>query len=259
MTGSTFEELWATMMSLAFKDSAGPEMIFRGVTNEGFKLIPSIGRQTAKNTGGDISTLEASMLAEFKRLTVPLLKDPPRSDFEWMFLAQHYGLPTRLLDWSTNPLVGLYFASESDDQTDGALFHTRQVITDQHELFDYRTADFTDEHRATPAGKFALQPNQGTVIFLRPKYSDKRYLNQRSVFSCPANPFAEPDISEGKVIVHGGWKAEIRRRLRSLGVSTSFIYPGLAGVAGEIRSHYFQPVTSGRMTILTFKVDIPSV
>lgn len=259
MTESAFEEFWATMMALAFKDSGGPEMIFRGVTNEAFRLIPSIGRQTAKNTGGDISTLEATMLVEFKRLTVPLLKDPPRSDFEWLFLAQHYGLPTRLLDWSTNPLVGLYFASESDDQTDGALLHTRHVITDQYELFDYHTADFTAEHRATPVGIFALQPNQGTVIFLRPKYSDKRYLNQRSVFSCPADPFTELDLRAiDKFIVPGRWKAEIRRRLRSLGVSTSFIYPGLAGVAGEIRSHHFQPVTSDRMIILTARMDIPS-
>ncbi|WP_239709057.1 FRG domain-containing protein [Luteibacter sp. 9133] len=259
MTDTAFEDFWANLMSLAFKDNGSPEMIFRGVTDESFKLIPSIGRDTAKNTLGDISTLESKMLQEFKRLTVPLLRTPPETDFEWLFLAQHYGLPTRLLDWSSNPLVALFFASETTDDKDGAFLHLRHMVTDQYELFNYRTADYTAEQKAKRNSIFKIQPHQGHIIFLRPRYSDERYLNQRSVFSCPADPFSEPTlVGIGKIIIPGRWKPEIRRRLRALGVSTSFIYPGLAGVAGEIRSHHFQPVTSDRMIILTARMEVPA-
>lgn len=105
---------------------------------------------------------------------------------------------------------------------------------------------------------FTIQPHQGTVIFVRPRYTDERYLNQRSVFSCPAKPFCPPAVpTVAKLVVPGHWKPEIRKRLRALGVSTSFIYPGLAGVGGEIRSHHFQPVTTNQMTILTAHADIP--
>ena len=75
------------------------------------------------------------------------------------------------------------------DDVDGAVYTFRHMFTDQYELFDYKIADFTDEHRKAPSGFIALQPKQGKAIFIRPKYSDERYLNRKSVFSCPKDPF----------------------------------------------------------------------
>ncbi|AIF48139.1 hypothetical protein HY57_13155 [Dyella japonica A8] len=232
-------------------------MLYRGISDESYELISSLGRKTGENTGGDVSTLERSLMTEFRRLTVPLLVNPPRTDFEWLFLAQHYGLPTRLLDWSTNPLVALYFAAAEGDTTDGAFIHVQTAVTDQYELFDPSTAQFTVEHRAKPMGLFALQPHQGTVIFVRPRYSDARYLNQKSVFACPADPFTPlriPGIST--ITIPAKWKPEIRKRLRVLGISTSHIYPGLAGAASEIKSLMFNPVASGQARMITLKVDL---
>src|SRR5208283_4870979 len=111
MYSKSLDDFWIEVISIAYNHSGGPEVLFRGVTDENHKLIPSIGRDTHEHTGGDIQSLENDLLCEFKRLTVPILKTRPESEFEWLFLAQHYGLPTRLLDWSSNPLVGLFFAT----------------------------------------------------------------------------------------------------------------------------------------------------
>jgi len=45
----------------------------------------------------------------------------PNSDWEWMTLAQHHGLPTRLLDWTRNPLVAAFFSAEAEPRQDGAI------------------------------------------------------------------------------------------------------------------------------------------
>ncbi|WP_429033282.1 FRG domain-containing protein [Aeromonas veronii] len=257
---NSIDSFWADYLSFAYKDkSGGPEYIFRGVTDETHLLIPSIGRGIEDCVFGDISTVELSLMNEFKRLSAPVLNDvdTPKTEFEWLFLAQHYGLPTRLLDWSTNPLVALFFAVEKDDDIDGMVYATRQMVSDDYEIFDPTTADYTIEHRKSPISALALQSNQGKYIFIRPKYKNSRYINQGSVFTCPVNPFQPLELNSVELLkFKGAWKPELRRRLRSFGISTSFIYPGLAGIAQEVKSFTHTPIQSGQMTVATFKVNM---
>ncbi|PKG37106.1 FRG domain-containing protein [Psychromonas sp. Urea-02u-13] len=252
---SSLEEFWQKYISFAQNNnSGGPEYIYRGVSNKTHELIPSIGRNTEENTRGNISTVERDLLTEFKRLSNPILNsnDTPNTEFDWLFLAQHYGLPTRLLDWSTNPLVALYFAVESNDDIDAGVYAINHRVTDQYELFDYKTADYTDKHKLKSASVIAIQPNQSNVIFVRPKYSDNRYVNQRSVFSCPKNPFKPLELDNLQFMeLKGHWKPELRKRLRTMGVSTSYIYPGLDGIAKEVKSFIHDPISSGRRLVIT--------
>jgi hypothetical protein len=230
-----------------------PTLIYRGMSDKAYTLCPSNARHPSEHTYGDVTTLESAMLEEFKRLSLRELEFEPENEFEWLFLAQHHGLPTRLLDWSTNPLVGLYFSVEKNDDRDGVLYLTRQSVSDQYHLFDHRTADYQKRH-AIP---IAIQPRQGKVIFVRPRYKDRRYHNQASVFSCPAKPY-EPldvDVLENleSLIVPRTLKPALRERLRMLGVSASFIYPGLDGVAAEVKSLQYDPVHTGRQRVISFK------
>ena len=258
MIYNDLEEFWFEFWGKPFAgDSEGPERIFRGVTDIGHELVPSIGRNTHSGTGGDISSLERILMEEFKRLSVPELALLPTSDFEWLFLAQHYGLPTRLLDWSTSPLVALFFAVERKDEVDGAVYMAKHAVSDQYELFDPQTADYTKEKKKEPFSILPIQPSQGTVVFVRPKYTDRRYQNQKSVFSCSENPFKALEIDGLKKLEFSGHlKPALRDRLKTLGISTSFIYPGLAGVASEAKTFHYDPVTSGQMTIVTVSVDL---
>jgi hypothetical protein len=174
---NTVDEFWSDFMSLAYKEAGGADFIFRGITDEGHELIPSIGRNTKDNTKGDISSLEDALLSGFKRLTAPIVQPAPSYDWEWLFLAQHYGLPTRILDWSTNPFVALFFAAERDDVKNGAVNYLQHAVTDQYELFDHTLANYVKSEQKKWFHLFRIQPKQGNVIFVRPKYTDTRYLH----------------------------------------------------------------------------------
>ncbi len=236
----------------------GVPVLFRGEPTDGYELIPSLGRGTSTNIIGHVSLFEDDLISEFKRISAPVLNPSPTTDFEWLFLAQHYGLPTRLLDWSTNPYVGLFFAVEKDDANDASLYVVSQQISDQYELFDYRTADVKPENKKGILKVFALQGGQQDVIFIRPKYTDQRYMNQKSVFSCHSDPFKALSLPRlNKLLIKKEWKPAIRDHLRIIGIAHSYIYPSLEGVAHEVKITYFDPVKNGKRQIVTVVSDLP--
>ena len=110
----------ADLLTILAATDPGKQKWFRGQVDSGWALVPS-----AKRSAGWIKA-EGDMLKRFRQEVAGRTSLTPSHEWEWICLAQHHRLPTRLLDWSTNPLIGLYFAVESDDggdgATDGALF-----------------------------------------------------------------------------------------------------------------------------------------
>lgn len=119
---------------------------FRGQADSSWKLLPGYLRLAAPPS-------EATLLKRFKQSAAMLLDRDPKDSYDWLFLMQHYGLPTRLLDWSESPLVGLYFAvadPTSAPDKDAALWVLRPTelnrkakIDDAHE--PYFIPSFDDE------------------------------------------------------------------------------------------------------------------
>ena len=98
----------------------GTSAIYRGHRRFEWELTPAVFRNTCE---GD----ERSMLNDFRnRAPARFANCPDEQDLcGWLSLAQHYGLPTRLLDWTQSPLVGAYFAAEQhaeDDNAPGAIW-----------------------------------------------------------------------------------------------------------------------------------------
>jgi hypothetical protein len=188
-------------------------MIFRGVSKSSYELSPSIARIPLKSSE-DRFEYEEQILEDFQEKAFPHLKYEPKNSLEWLFLAQHYGIPTRLLDWTTNPLVALFFAVEKNDGDDGAVYKTIQKkwIIGAEVAFDIEEE-----------------------VGLRPKHTDVRYINQSGIFTIHPTHRMEADTKHfTKYIVPKSIKSDIRWQLYKYGIRPSFIYPGLDGVAKDV-------------------------
>lgn len=79
---------------------------YRGQSEDSWPLLPGYMRLKSPPPDGN-------MLNEFKQSAALLAEFTPQGTFDWLMLMQHYGVPTRLLDWSENPMIALYFGLQS--------------------------------------------------------------------------------------------------------------------------------------------------
>jgi hypothetical protein len=154
----------------------------------------------------------------------------PKNDFECLAFAQHYGLATRLLDWSTNPLVALYFAVEMQGETDGAVFcHMPWLIIDQENSSIDREFD--------------------KVVLLTPRPFDRRIAAQSGVFTFHVQPEtaltatqvhkeargAAPDgVDLVAIRLPAKAKPIFLRQLSAIGINRKFLFPDLEGLSAFV-------------------------
>jgi type I restriction enzyme M protein len=123
-TIGSISEFLAVAAARYFVEPRG-RWVFRGHSDASFKLIPSVGR--ASHTSRSRAKYEKSLFDIFSREARGYLPDLPDDKWERLALAQHHGLPTRLLDWTHNPLVALYFAVAAHPGVDGQVYSLRAI------------------------------------------------------------------------------------------------------------------------------------
>ncbi|MCL4274161.1 MAG: FRG domain-containing protein [Anaerolineales bacterium] len=189
--------------------------LFRGVSQENFELIPSVGRDWSEKI--DLIDWEREFLKRFREQSIAYVNPIPSNNWEWLMVAQHHGMHTRLLDWTGNPLVALYFACEKDFEKRGRIYRISEI----------------------PAINPETQPDPFSVsedYIVRPPHITPRIAAQSANFTVSKNPI-KPLQSGGKyhtIIVPGNKKKDLLDELNKYGINYATLFPGLDGVSKKL-------------------------
>lgn len=231
-----------------------PPYVFRGHANEGWDLKPTLLRilQEAGDTIEEEKALDVEVRAtdrfssEARSFLTPNEYLVSRDSVGWWSIMQHYGAPTRLLDWTASVYVAAYFAVREEPRLDGAIWqvHVPSVherVSQKYGSYPFPTEAHEKNHDFLKAGSL---PH---VYFVRDSFRNDRTGSQQAVFSICRNIFGDHgDIlsnldpknptkeSFRKLIIPAHLKSEIARRLRAMNVTGSALFPGLDGVGRSI-------------------------
>lgn len=223
---------------------------FRGSGNyPTYKLEPTLLRhEQVKNGIQDPLILEQQLKSRFLLTSAPFLSTTPNTDFDWLFLQQHYGVPTRLLDWTENPFIALYFAlSSSKQDRDACVWMLEPIEWNKAALNNPRLDRIPDptmyqatEFLKNPGDDFS--PNEPIAIF--GNHTNPRITAQRGTFVmfCKSpDPMEEKNYANNSLScfkIAAADKQAIYSKLLSIGYTHSVVYPDLSGLGTEIKTLY---------------------
>jgi hypothetical protein len=255
---------WTELMDQIYAGSWNPDLgrhrspfVFRGICDAGADLSSSLMRLAGPDYP-DLARLESHLLRNFRKYGHAYADSSFGSSiWNWLALAQHHGLHTRLLDWTYSPLVAAHFAT-ADAATyniDAAIWcvnHQKTIETmpeplraeAEEEGANVFTAEMLDQVADTLEKLDQLSPEE-FVVFLEPPSLDQRIVSQFALFSLVSNPGRRlddwlrehPGIGK-KIVIPANLKWEIRDKLDQAGITERMLLPGLDGLSRWLARYY---------------------
>jgi hypothetical protein len=216
--------------------------IYRGMNDPDWPLLTSLDQLGGVNPPHMKADVEEHVLRNFIRYSRPYLATASVNEWEMLILAQHHGLPTRLLDWSYSPLVAAHFAT-----INGKLDSDRVVWR----------LDWQPVHRKFGLPELALLITPWKLMragsardfacMIEPPSLDSRIESQSAVFSLCSDKrrslsefLADHDLADTltRFIIPAAEVTRVRDQLDLVGMDERLIFPDLDGVAAKIRRYY---------------------
>lgn len=249
---------WEQLQQELFRDSWDESIgrfrssfVYRGLSDATYQLKTSIIR-----LGGDFTQLEGHLLRNFKKYAYQN-QVRGNSVWNWLAVAQHHGLPTRLLDWTYSPYIALHFATANilKYNTDGVIWCINYVKSKDYlpenmiqvlkkEGSNIFTPEMLDDVCNSLPALDDLQKEE-FLLFLEPPSLDNRIINQHALFSLMSNPNhfpsdflkAHPELYF-RIIIPAKLKWEIRDKLDQANITERVLFPGLDGLSVWLKRHY---------------------
>ncbi|KAF2079445.1 FRG domain-containing protein [Flavobacterium sharifuzzamanii] len=204
--------------------------LFRGQSSN-FSLLPSICREEPTV---DTTQTEKKMLEDFKRRSPLLITKNFENDWEWLIYAQHFGLKTRLLDWSSNPLVALWFACQNQ-------------YTMKENSYLYILS--CDEDLQVDLTKNQSPFDSSSTKILRPTLNNERIVAQSGWFtahkySTKSKKFVTLETNSKiktkltEIEIPAKIKLDILNKLSMFGINNRTIYPDINGLSMHLNWKY---------------------
>lgn len=232
---------------------------YRGSGDVSYSLVPTLARKKPKVSTNELNRIEKGIANSFAQRSPPFVDINFANEWRTLFFMQHHGIPTRLLDWSESPFVGLYFALTSvrrglngNPASDVALWMCDPVAWNRTALSHITfSGDILDEYceeikAYSPSSD--IDQRAAIPIMIYGTHNSPRIVAQRGVFAL----FGKGTDGMEKVFTEGNFpgeslqkliipKVNVDQFLKSLhrkGFAESTIYPDLFGLSLEIKRSF---------------------
>lgn len=260
---------WSHLQQELFEDAWNAELgrfrsryAFRGLSDRDYRLETTLIRLR-----GNYANLERHLLRNFKKYAHRNLVEQD-SIWNWLSVAQHYGLPTRLLDWTYSPYVALHFSTANINRfhLDGSIWAVNYLKS--HQLLPERLCTklaeeganvFTVEMLADAVSSLTelnLLGSDDFALFFEPPSIDDRITNQFGFFSVTPDPTRllddwlkqHPHLWR-RIIIPAELKWEIRDKLDQANITERVLFPGLDGLSGWLKRQYSPKTEPAKMRL----------